>query len=155
MSDVSPQPMSVPSAIGKTPYAISVQTPIVPLGEDPERGRRLALCRREEHEYGKFFRDVVEAVLHFSGHEEHAASGNFLVFFSRSETCFPANDVVHLVFVMRALRIGGSGGQHIESCAHGGHAQKLAVQLAALGALSVNFVDCEEFGLGTESRFDP
>src|SRR5580704_14673492 len=71
----------------------------------------------------------------FGSYEEHAAGGNFAVLIAGAKARPAANDVVHFVFVMRALQIGISGGEHIETGAHAGHAKKLVVEFAALSAL--------------------
>src|ERR1700686_1025074 len=101
---------------------------------------RLTFRRREENQYSQFFRDIVEAMLNLRGHEEHASRCNLSIFVPGSETRPSAQHVVHLIFMMRALRVRSPGGQHVESCAHGRRAQKLPVQLAAFDALRLELL---------------
>jgi len=73
----------------------------------------LCFCGREENQYCQFFGDIVKTVRDFGGDEEHTANGNFPVFVAGCETSFSAEHVVHLVFMMRALRIGGTSGENV------------------------------------------
>ncbi|HEX4785838.1 MAG TPA: hypothetical protein VH350_15970 [Candidatus Sulfotelmatobacter sp.] len=60
------------------------------------------------------------------------------------ETRFSAEHVIHFIFMVRTLRVGGSCGQNVESGAHGGNAEEFAVQLAALGVVCLEFVHVEK-----------
>src|SRR5580704_17065445 len=71
----------------------------------------LAFGRREEDEHFQFFRHIIEAVLDLGSHEDHAARGNFAIFFSGSEASASADQVVYFVFVMRPLQVRASGRQ--------------------------------------------
>src|SRR5215469_9053696 len=101
--------------------------------------------RSEEDQDDEFFADVVKAVLDLRPHEDHAAFFNRLVSCTRLQPRAPSDDVIHLVLLMRLLRIGGARGQHIDSGTHRGHAQKLVVKLAASAAM---FEDFGELGKG-------
>jgi hypothetical protein len=57
--------------------------------------------------------------------------------------------------MMRALRVGRSRCEHVETCAHGRHAQKLAVQLAASGELRLEFIRMEESGFCLSQKSSP
>jgi hypothetical protein len=92
-------------------------------------------------------------VLHFCGDEEHASSRNVPVLVGRSETRSTAEHVIHLIFMMRALWVRSSGGQHIKSRAHGGYTQKLPVPLAARSALLLEFLRIEKGGFWLSHRF--
>jgi len=83
-------------------------------------------------------------MLNLGGDEEHASRGDFPVLISGLEARFSADDVVHLIFMMGALRVGGPGGQYVEPRAQGRHAQKLAIQFAARGPLPVDRADVPE-----------
>src|SRR5580692_5843887 len=106
--------------------------------------RNLTLRGSEENQRSQFFGDVVEVVLNFGGDKEHAAGGNGLILVSGFETRLAADNVVHLVFMMRALPVDSAGGEDVESCAHRGHAEELPVEFAALGPLLVDFSDGSE-----------
>jgi hypothetical protein len=95
----------------------------------------LAFRGREEDQGGQFFDDVVETMFDFCGNEKNASSGNLAVLIACAKARPAANDIVHFVFVMRALLIGCSGGEHVKTRAHAGYAKKLVVELAALRAL--------------------
>src|SRR5260221_12626653 len=80
-------------------------------------------------------------MLHFGGNEEHTARGYFPVVIPSSKARLSANYVVHLVFMMRPLRVSSSRGEHIESRTHRRQAKKFTIQLLALSPLLVNLFD--------------
>src|SRR5579863_9894323 len=105
----------------------------------------LALRGGEEYQHREFFGDVVEAVLDILGYEENIAGSDFAVFVTGAEAGAAAHHVVHLIFLMRALQVGGAGCEYVEPGTHRRHAEKLAVQLAALRTLPIDLGDaCEE-----------
>src|ERR1700691_1452315 len=90
---------------------------------------------REEDQQLEIFRDVVELVADFGCYENYAAAGDFPVFEAGFEAGAATEHVVNLVFAMRLLVVGTSGGQDVEAGAHGRHAQEFAVGPAAHSTL--------------------
>src|ERR1700722_2698854 len=105
------------------------------------------LRRREEDQHRQFFRDVVKAVLDFRGNEQQASCGNLQVFLLSLEARSSPEHVIHLIFMMRMLRVGSSSLQHIQARAHGGDSHEFAVQLAVLVHLLVNPRKVSEYGV--------
>src|SRR5271170_1542694 len=86
-------------------------------------------------------------MLNFGGYEEHAAGGNLTILVSGAKASPAANDVVHFVLTMRALRIGSTGGEHVKACAHARYAKKLLVEFAALRAFQLDSGNVGKQGL--------
>ena len=84
-------------------------------------------------------------MLDFGTYEDHISGGYLAVFLpilgAGFETGASADYIVDLVFEMRPLPVGRSGGQDVESSAHRRHAEKFSVQLATLGSRAVDFGD--------------
>ena len=88
--------------------------------------------RREEDDDGKVFGDAVKAMLDVGGDKDQGASLNRGIFFADANLPFAAHDIVQFILGMRLLRVGGAGGEFIESGAHGGNAQEFVIELAGL-----------------------
>src|SRR5579864_1965777 len=127
-------------------------------GQARESNRRDAVCSAlrgsEEHQDSEFFLDFVKPVLHFGGHKQHGSRRNFAVLVSRAKAGAAAYYVVHLIFMMRPLWIGGASRQNVEPRAHRGDAQKFLVQLVPRCTLRVDFAQSKKNSLRL-SQFCP
>src|SRR6478672_6980662 len=113
----------------------------------------LALGRSEEDQESNFLLDVVKPVLHFGGHKQHRSRRNFPVFVSRAKAGTAAYYVIHLIFMMRPLRIRSASRQYIESRAHRGYAQKFLVRLVPRGTLRVDFAQSKKISFGLSQPY--
>jgi len=94
-----------------------------------------AFRRSKEDQHLEFFGDVMKAMLDLGGYEEDAACGNFVVFVFGAKTCLAANNVVQLIFMVRALQVVTSSRKHVDPCAHGRNPQELKIRLLQTAAV--------------------
>lgn len=94
-------------------------------------------------------------MLKFRANVEHASAGNLPIFISRSKSRSSPHDVIHLIFVMRPLRIDCARRKNIKPRAHPRNPQKFLVQRFPLGASRVDFAQRKKisFGFGQSCPF--
>src|SRR5438445_8538130 len=90
------------------------------------------LRERKKHQRLKFFADIEEKMFDAGGHKDHAARLDDLLLPTDAHMSVAANHVIHLVFLMRLLRINRAGRKHVNAHAQGRNAQEFLVELTRL-----------------------
>jgi hypothetical protein len=119
----------------------------VSCGDEKRRGKpSLLFGGGEENEDFELFLDVVEAMLKFSLDENDGTGAHLGVLGTDLHPGKSSDDVVHLIFAVRFLRIDAAFRQHVDAGAQGRDAQEFEVELVFLGAPASQVVDMEEVG---------
>jgi hypothetical protein len=87
----------------------------------------LGFCGCEKHENFELFADIEKAVVDLRWNENQAARLDDVLFHSDAHPGTPAYNVVHLIFIVRLLRISRTRGQHVNADAQCGYAQEFLV----------------------------
>ncbi len=101
------------------------------------------LRRGKEDQEFELFLNVIKSVLEFSLDEYDGTGSHFGMVGAKLHAGASANDVVHLVLMMRLLRIASASRQNIDARAHGRDAKKLKISFALFASLAREIVNVE------------
>src|SRR5438309_11421226 len=87
---------------------------------------------RKNHQHLEFFTDIEEKMFDPGRHKDHAARLDDLLLVADTHVSPAANHVIHLVFLMRLLRIDRAGRKHVNAHAQGRNAQEFLIELTLL-----------------------
>jgi hypothetical protein len=104
------------------------------------------LSRGEENQDFEFFRDVVKPMLQFSFDENDGTGAHLGVVGSDLHPSTASDNVVHLIFSMRLLRIVTPFRQHIQPSTHSRDAKKFEIEFSALTPLARKIFDVKKLG---------
>jgi hypothetical protein len=98
----------------------------------------------EENQHFQLFLDVVEAVVDAGFDEDYRSRAHSGILRADLHAGPPADNVVHLVFAMRFLRVGAAGWQHVNARAHRRNPQEFQVEFLPFSSLAIHIVNVEE-----------
>ena len=99
--------------------------------------------RGEEDQEFELFLNVIKSVLEFSLDEYDGTGSHFGMVGAKLHAGASANDVVHLVLMMRLLLIASASGQNIDARAHGRNTKKLKIAFALFASLAKEIVNVD------------
>jgi hypothetical protein len=114
------------------------------LARPPQLSSLFLFRRSEENQYFQLFKNVVEAMFHSSLDENNLRGSHLGVLRTDLHASPTADDIVHLIFTMRLLRIVTTGRQNVNARAHGRDSKEFEVEFIFSCALASKIVDMEE-----------